>query len=225
MKKLIAFGIAIIAVISIILIKYDDIKAYYTHTEIKSNKFSVGNVEVTVTEPNYINNQVLVPNQTITKDPTYANTGSVDCYLRAQIYVPISKDIKYVDANENVITPDTEIDLLTYTLNDGWTEVVDDPADEMKFSGIYEDSKGNKYRVRTYKYMESGEEKVIDAGETIVTPVFSAVSTINYLDLDSAVNLKMYASAIAVQSEDGTAEEMWEIFKNQNGTGIIGIDE
>lgn len=224
MKKIVIFGLVVIAILSaVVAFKIDDIMAYYTHNDKRINKFSVGSVEATVTEPNYVNNQVIVPNKTITKDPTYSNTGEVDCYIRAQIYTPISKNIKYVDGNENIITPAEDIDLLTYTVNDGWVEVVDDPSDTLKFNGIYEDSKGNKYKVRTYKYVEGGAEKVVSAGETISTPVFSTVSTINYLDVESAVNLKMYASAIAVQNEGGTAEEMWEAFKNQNGTGIIGI--
>ena len=224
MKKVIIFVLVVVAILSaVVAIKIDDILAYYTHKDNSANKFSIGSVEVTVTEPNYVNNQIIVPNETITKDPTYANTGDVDCYIRAQIYTPISKDIKYVDGNENIITPAEDIDLLTYTINDGWVEVEDNPSDTLKFNGIYEDSKGNRYKVRTYKYMEGGQEKVISAGETISTPVFSTVSTINYLDIESAVNLKMYASALAVQNEGGTAEEMWEAYKNQNGTGIIGI--
>ena len=224
MKKVVIFVLMIVAILSVVVaIKMDDIMAFYTHNDKRINKFNVGSMEVTVTEPNYENNQVIVPNETITKDPTYANTGEVDCYIRAQIYTPISKNIKYVDGNENIVTPAEEIELLTYTVNDGWVEVEDSPSDTLKFNGIYEDSKGNKYRVRTYKYVEGGQEKVVSAGETISTPVFSTVSTINYLDLESAVNLKMYASAIAVQNEGGSAEKMWEAFKNQNGTGIIGI--
>lgn len=146
MKKKITFlGIVIVLVIAVCILKYSNILAYYTHNDDSINKFSVGNVGATVTEPNYTNNQIIKPNETIVKDPTFSNSGEVNAYIRAQVYVPISKEIKYVDNEENIITPENEIEIFSYTLNDGWVEVVDEASDTLKFSGTYEDSKGNKY--------------------------------------------------------------------------------
>lgn len=225
MKKKVVALLFVIAVVvaTLVITKYNDISAYYTHSDNKLNSFSAGELEVTVTEPNYVDNQIMKPNETIAKDPTYSNTGTVDGYIRAQIYAPISK-IKYVDGDENIVTPEQDVEIFSYTLNSGWVAVEDNPSDTYKFNGIYEDSKGNKYMVHTYKYMEGGIEKVVEPGETIQTPVFSSISTPNYLDTDTVVSLKMYATAIAVQKEGGTAEEMWERFKNQNQAGIVGVN-
>lgn len=47
--------------------------AYFTDTEEKTNTFTVGNVDITLTEPNWdadINNKDLIPGKTIPKDPT-----------------------------------------------------------------------------------------------------------------------------------------------------------
>lgn len=211
----------IMAIITIIVVsQYKSIQAFFTDKAKITNKFKIGQIEATVTEPNYKDNQTLKPNEEIIKDPTISNTGKIPAYIRAQIYVPISKEIKYVDENENVITPEQEIEILKYTVNEGWQLVTEDG-----FYGIYTDKDGNVYKVYTYKYMQNGQEKIINPNEEISTPVFSKVKAINYLDTDTTINLKLQVSAIAVQPEEGkTAEEMWANYKKQNETAIIGIE-
>ena len=71
--------------------------------------------------------------------------------------------------------------------------------------------------------MENGFEKIVKPNETIDKTLFDKVKIINYLDMDTTVNLKLYVSAIAVQSDGDTAENMWTYYKNQNGTGIVGV--
>lgn len=216
--------IVLVAIVSVLIYYKDDVMAYYTDNSQRSNPTTVGNMEVSVVEPNYTDNQVIKPNESITKDPTFSNTGAVDGYVRAQVYVPISDQIKYVDNQENIVTPADEIEIFSYQINSGWVEVTDDPSDTYKFSGIYEDSDGNRYKVRTYKYMQGGEEKIVSGGETISTPLFDEVSVINYLDMDTTTNLKMHVVALGVQSMGGTADEMWLRFKNQNEAGIVGVE-
>ena len=69
--------------------------------------------------------------------------------------------------------------------------------------------------------MQDGNEKIISPDETISVPVFSKVKAINYLDTDKEQNFKIYVNAIAVQSDGGTANEMWTRYLNQKGTGIV----
>ena len=217
-QKVIATISIITIVLTLAILGYHTVKAYYTHEDKVTNKFKVGELEVSVTEPNYEDNQVVKPGDKITKDPTFSNVGGVDGYIRAQIYVPISKDIKYVDESENIIRPTEDIELVYYEVNTGW-EKVTDPG----FSGEYEDEDGNKYNVYTYKYVKDGQEQIIQAGETIQPPVFNEIRIINYLDIDENTNIKLHVSAIAIQSEGGTADEMWTYYKNQNGKGIVGV--
>ena len=212
--------ILVILIITIAVTQYKNIQAYYTHQAGKINKFSVGEIGVNLEEPHYDDNQIVTPNQEIAKDPTLSNTGKVDAYLRAQVYVPISNEIKYVDEHEQVVTPTTDIELVTYQVNEGWVEV----KDEDGFSGKYIDSDGNKYQVHTYKYVEDEIEKVIKPGEKIEKPVFDRVKIINYLDMDKTTNIKLHVKALAMQSEGGTAKDLWSYYINQNGTDIVEVN-
>lgn len=204
----------LIVIISLYVVKL--VLAYYTDKDNRANAFTFGNVSVMVTEPNYTDNQIIKPNGEITKDPTFQNIGSVNAYIRAQIYVPVSKEIKYVNNSEQIITPTEDIEIFSFTLNEGWEEVLDE-----SFTGTYIDDNGNKYNVHTYKYMQNSSEKIIKPDETIPTPVFSKIEVINYLDMDKSVNFKMLVNAIAVQTDGGTASQMWTYYINQNQTGIV----
>lgn len=216
-KAIIIEMLAAIAFIALVL-NYQTILAYATHKDTQTNQLTTGSISAKVEEPHYVNNQVIVPNQEITKDPTFTNDGAVNSYIRAQVYVPISNQIKYVNNNEELITPNEEIELLTYQVNQGWEEVTGST-----FSGIYEDAKGNRYKVHTYKYVESGAEKIIEPNETIAKTLFDSVKVINYADMDKTQNLKLHVAALTIQSDGGTAENLWTAFANQNGTGIIGV--
>ena len=214
-KKKIFVVISIIAIVFIIAIvniaNKDTMLAYYTSMDKTINKFKVSKVQANVEEPGYTDNQILKPNSQITKDPTLSNTGEIQSYIRAQVYVPITKNIRYVDQNENVVTPQEEIEIVSYAVNSGWELVSQDG-----FSGVVQDKDGNKYKVYTYKYMEDGEEKKVQAGEKIDQPVFSKIKVINYLDLDKAVKFNVYVKAIATQANGESADEMWTYYKNQN---------
>lgn len=215
--------ISIILVLTILVVcvaKYQEIYAYFTTKASKTNSFKFGEVIATVTEPNYKNNQILKPKEEIEKDPTLSNTGKIACYIRAQVYVPISKEVRYIDENENMIIPTQAQELLSYTINDGWEKVT-----EQGFNGVYADKDGNNYNVYTYKYVENGEEKLIEPGEKIDVPVFSKIKAINYADMDKNVNLNLQVSALAVQPENKNVNEIWESYANQNGTGIVGFEQ
>ena len=220
-KKTIIIAIELISAIILVIValNYKKILAYETHKDNETNTFTTGNISAIVEEPHYINNQVIKPNQEIPKDPTFTNNGAVNNYIRAQVYVPISNQVKYVNNNEELITPANEIELLSYQTNSGWEEV-----EGNVFSGIYQDSKGNRYQVHTYKYAPGGTEKIIEPNETIANTLFDTVKVINYADTDTAKNLKLQVSVIAVQADGGTADQLWTYFANQNGTGIIGIE-
>lgn len=207
-------GFSVLTMLTVIAIK--GISAYLIDVDAKQNVFTTGDIQITVTEPNYVDNRAVTPGEVFAKDPTFQNTGTAPAYVRAQIYVPMSSEIKYVDSSENIVTPSQEIELFTYTVNAGWEEVSDNA-----FKGVYVDSNGTRYNVHTYKYMQNAEEKIIEPNEVIATPVFSNMTTINFLDIDENVNLKVLVNAMAVQTLGGTASEMWTYYVNQNQTGIV----
>lgn len=65
--------------------------AYFTDQEEKTNEFTVGNVDITLTEPNWdadLNNKDLIPGKTIPKDPTItveADSETAYTFMKVQL--------------------------------------------------------------------------------------------------------------------------------------------
>ena len=77
--------------------------AYLTDNESATNTFTVGKVQVDLTEPNYPGNESqdvknLVPNQELQKDPKVTNTGVNDAIVYMTVEVPV-KDVTVVGAD------------------------------------------------------------------------------------------------------------------------------
>ena len=221
-KILLIFLFFVIALAIIFILTTENaLEAYFVHKESKIHKLASGDISVGIIELNESNNQILKPNDEIKKCPVVSNASDIDTYIRVQVFVPIEK-LRYIDNNENIISPLEEIDLILYEYNlgQGWEKITDEG-----FCGIAQDKIGNKYRVYTYKFTENGKEKIIKAGEQIDVPVFDNIKIINYLDLEKAMNLKLFVKAIAVQClDEKLPNEMWTFYKNQNGSGISEVD-
>ena len=77
--------------------------AYMTDNESATNTFTVGKVDVDLTEPNYPGNDSpdvkdLVPNQEVQKDPRVTNTGVNDAIVFMSVKVPV-KDVTLAKAD------------------------------------------------------------------------------------------------------------------------------
>lgn len=65
--------------------------AYFTDTDAKDNTFTVGNVDIELTEPNWNAAETagthtnVYPGQKLDKDPTVKNIGANDCYVRISV--------------------------------------------------------------------------------------------------------------------------------------------
>ena len=92
--------------------------AFFTDTKSKTNTFTIGNVEITLTEPNWSETdsnsngvpdaaENLMPGDSVAKDPTITNVGSNDAYVFAKVVMPCTTDT----------TPE---EIFTYTTNSGW---------------------------------------------------------------------------------------------------------
>jgi len=57
-------------------------------TETKTNVFTLGDVEIELTEPDWVDNSVLLPNQPVTKDPTITNKGWHDAWVWMEVVIP-----------------------------------------------------------------------------------------------------------------------------------------
>lgn len=64
--------------------------AYFTDTDAKDNTFTVGNVDITLTEPNWEGSGIedapeVYPGEPLAKDPTVTNVGSNPCFVRISV--------------------------------------------------------------------------------------------------------------------------------------------
>lgn len=61
--------------------------AYFTDNDSKDNVFTVGNVDITLTEPKWDENEAddVYPGEALPKDPTVKNVGDNPCFVRLQV--------------------------------------------------------------------------------------------------------------------------------------------
>lgn len=68
--------------------------AYLTDTDEATNKFTVGNVSIDLTEPHFsqgTDRKTIIPNETIPKDPMITNDGENDTIVFMKVTVPLKK--------------------------------------------------------------------------------------------------------------------------------------
>ena len=91
--------------------------AYFTDAESKDNTFTVGNVDIELTEPNWdatgkVEAEDAYPGEALAKDPTVTNKGANPCFVRVSV-----SDLDQFGA-DNMITYRT--DYVDGKLGDGW---------------------------------------------------------------------------------------------------------
>lgn len=88
--------------------------AYFTDKESKDNVFTVGNVDITLTEPNWDNEEKedVYAGEPLAKDPTVTNVSKNPCFVRIKV-----ENLDQFD-NEGAITYRT--DYVDGKLGDGW---------------------------------------------------------------------------------------------------------
>ena len=101
--------------------------AYFTDTEQKTNTFTIGSVDITLTEDGWDaledanNNDIpdaaedMMPGESVTKDPLINNVSTKnDAYVFAKVEIPCTTIVAPATTSE---------ELFTYTTNAGWTEL------------------------------------------------------------------------------------------------------
>ena len=104
--------------------------AYFTDTEQKTNTFTIGNVDITLTEdgwdalPDSNSNNIpdgaenMLPGMSVTKDPVVNNVST-----RTPAYVFVKVDVPCTTIVAPAVTSE---EIFTYTVNAGWTELTID---------------------------------------------------------------------------------------------------
>lgn len=129
--------------------------AYFTDTETTDNVFTVGNVDITLTEPSWDPETVehVAPGMTYAKDPTVTNVGANDCWVRVNVTVTDWAALQAACANHKITD-------LTKIFN-GFV------ADDWKLAGKTESGDTATY---SYYYKEA------IAPEASTSPIFESVT-------------------------------------------------
>lgn len=86
-KKILALALVVVLAVTAVT---GATLAYFTDTKNATNTFTVGNVKIELTEPNWNATGIkeaenVYPGQVLAKDPTVTNTGANPCYVRVEV--------------------------------------------------------------------------------------------------------------------------------------------
>lgn len=199
-KKNVIIAAALVAIMAI-----GSTFAYFIDRDSVTNQFTVGDVEISVEEPNWNpdNGQNITPNKEMKKDPQVTNKGANDAYVFVSVSIP-KADVKTA-TDEGELLGTQNQDLFTYTVNEGW-----------KLIKTVNNNDSTEY---VYAFAtEAGEMFQLKPGKTTV-PVFDKVKFINVVEeqLDGS-DLNIDINTMGIQTVDlGTSNplEIYNIIMNQ----------
>lgn len=200
MKKLNLRKVAIVAAL-IAILAVGSAVAFFTDRDNKVNQFTVGNISIQLTEPNWNadDGKNLTPNKTIKKDPQITNDGPNDAFVFLQVKVPAA-DVKTAAADGSLQVAKSQ-DLFTYTVNDNWTEV----------------SKKSDSDSTTYIYAYVGNDgtmKTLAPGK-ITNSLFDSVTFLNLIEgqIDEGTQISIDVDAYGIQTTDLDTTAPSEVLK------------
>ncbi|MBR2786469.1 MAG: InlB B-repeat-containing protein, partial [Clostridia bacterium] len=195
--------------------------AYFTSTETATNVFTVGSVQINLTEGEVWDTasengvapesaQTIEPGQHITKAPNIENTGKNPAYVYLKVYVPVNN----------------EQELFSYTVNEtsgqtgGWTQRIG----EERHTTI----DGQAYNIYMYEYDET-----LQPGTTTDQALFDEVIFAEgiYFTPEQVAEMgtvkKIIVKAYAIQSESGVEKASNGVTElalgdNNETVGLIG---
>ncbi len=200
-----------LAVSCAVLLVFVSVSAYTVSTESTTNSLTVGNIDITLTEEEWEENQVIVPDEELEKNPVVTNQGKNEAYIFAKVAVPYVENIT-MDYNDN-----------TYDHVQGqkMPKVLDQPLPLFKFGvtennvttydttitseqlvhenwvlvdGYPKKNESTGKLIYIYAYTEQAEDensptglaahlkKVPPIGENRTEPIFDKIRIVNYSD-------------------------------------------
>ena len=188
--------------------------AYFTDTDTKTNTFTIGTVDITLTEtgwdaladtddndiPDVAEN--MLPGQSVTKDPVINNVSTKNAaYVFAKVEVPCTT----IDAPAT-----SSEELFTYTVNAGWTELT--VANELPVACT---SGGTATHV--YYYGSNGTLTSLAKETSTTNPVFSTVTLRSTLKGNEGLTgeKQIVITGYGIQTEgltSGTPANVWANF-------------
>lgn len=205
-KKNIVIAAALIAVLAI-----GSTCAYFVDRDSVTNYFTVGDVEISVEEPNWdeASGENILPNSVISKDPQIKNTGANEAYVFMKVRVPnrwvqgMNEDGTFGESGEQ--------DVFTYAVNNGWTLIDSNTVPDDASEYVYAYTNG------------SGNLNALAINET-TNPIFDEVKFININEGNvDGENLEIKVEGLAIQTTDlGTSNplEIYNIIMNGDSTPV-----
>ena len=191
--------------------------AYLTDTEEKINTFTMGEVDIELTEPNYdpSNSTDLWAGKVMPKDPTVKNVGINDAYVYMMVEVPKASSLKIV-GDDNTSSLKENYPLFNFTANDGWTLIKSQVASD---AAPYEDEAYDYYLYAYDTKLAKDESATLFNNVTFanITSDFArALAEQENPELDVTVTAYAIQSDLANAADAATA---WNLYANQNKWG------
>lgn len=185
--------------------------AYLTDAERTTNHFTVGKVDIDLTEPNWNEeeNQELEAGAEVKKDPTLTNTGINDAYVYLEVQIPMADVITAADDGTRLNNgAAVHQQLFTFQPDSDWS--------------LIEKEEINDNMVYTYSY-----NKVLSPNQS-TSPLFQSIVFANVVEGQIDTNeYDIPVAAFAIQTSntgDGSgnipdeAKAAYEKYVNQNLT-------
>ena len=177
--------------------------AYFVDRDSVTNNFTVGDVEISVSEPNWDPDEGtdITPNKVIKKDPKITNEGVNDAFVFMRVTVPRAT---VNTANyDGTLNARVNQDLFTFTANSGWKLI---KSDNGAFSS-------------EYVYAYAGDKMTVLAPGSSTGTLFDTVKFINIIEEQiDGQDLDIVIETMGIQTADlGTESpvEIYNIIMNQ----------
>ncbi len=193
----------LLIIVFICVLSIGNTLAFLTDKETKENVFTIGGVNISLTEPNWkeADAQNILPGAVVAKNPTVTNVGTNDAYVFLSVDIPKAKVV--VDGAE--VTKE----LFTYTLNNGWQEVTTiDGTDKVTYIYAYASDANTMTKLSK------------DASSTLFENV--KLENFDNLGADTSSTVKVTVTAYAIQTENivegsVTPSSVWNVVTNELG--------
>lgn len=190
---------AVIAVAGISALIIGSSFAFFMDQDAKTNSFTVGNVSISTTEPNWdpSTGTNITPNKVIKKDPTITNTGINDAYAFISVKVPRA-NVETAKDDGTLVAAKVQ-DLFTYTVNSDWKLIKTNTSEnQSEYIYAYENADG------TLKTLKKSEK---------TTTLFDNVKFINIVDeQESGTDQNIEVNGVGIQTADLGTTDPLEIY-------------
>lgn len=200
----------VIAMAAVAVMAIAGISAYLMDTDTVTNTFTVGNVDIELTQTSFkapAEGETVMPNQEFNMDPAVKNTGDNPVYAFIEVTVPY-ENIRTVSDSGTVSSEAADTALFKYGASNSWIKVVDDKKDTTA-----------KTMTRVYAYGSGDSLKTLAVG-TETEKLFSKLRVVNTLEneLINSSTRDVTIKGIAVQTRtlnSAPAASTWAIVSKQ----------